>query len=269
MRKNVLKYDDVMNKQRMVIYGQRRDVLEGQDLSEQIKLWIDEVVEDTVHVFTEDPSTADWDLEALTNAMNALYQTDITATELREDLDDISREALTEEFQTDARDVYQEKEEEFGPDLMRELERFIVLQVVDVRWREHLENMEALREGIHLRSMAQKDPLVEYTAEGERMFVELGRVIRSEVVLHLFHAELAPEEAQEQLAQAQTSSGQIHYEHETAAGQDAIDAALGGGGGVAAPAAPAPVRQSELDKIGRNDPCWCGSGKKFKKCHGA
>src|SRR5205814_8911708 len=127
------------------------------------------------------------------------YQTAITAAELQEDLGEISREAVIEEFQADAGDEYQAKEDEFGPDLMRELERFIVLQVVDVRWREHLENMEALREGIHLRSMAQKDPLVEYTQEGERMFSELGRAIRSEFVLHLFHAELAPEAAQQQL----------------------------------------------------------------------
>ena len=200
MRKNVLKYDDVMNRHRGVIYEQRREVLEGQDLSEQIKLWIDEVIEDTVNVFTEESVAAEWDLEALTKAMAQLYQTEITATELREDLGEISREALIEEFQADARDEYQAKEEEFGPELMRELERFIVLQVVDVRWREHLENMEALREGIHLRAMAQKDPLVEYTQEGERMFTELGRAIRSEVVLHLFHAELAPEQAQQQLA---------------------------------------------------------------------
>src|SRR6201997_667037 len=126
--------------------------------------------------------------------MSQLYQTEITAKELREDLGEISREALIEEFQTDARDEYEAKEEEFGSELMRELERFIVLQVVDVRWREHLENMEALREGIHLRQMAQKDPLVEYTQEGERMFAELGRAIHSEVVLHLFHAELAPDQ---------------------------------------------------------------------------
>jgi len=268
MRKNVLKYDDVLNRHRGRIYEQRREVLEGADLSEQIKLWIDEVVEDTVHVFTADPSHEEWDLEALTNAMAALYQTEITAAELREDLGEVTREGLVEEFQSDAADEYQAKEEEFGPDLMRELERFIVLQVVDVRWREHLENMEALREGIHLRSMAQKDPLVEYTQEGERLFADLGRAIHSEVVLHLFHAELAPEDAQQQLAQTQTAPGKIHYEHETAAGQEVIDAALGGGGGAVAAPVSAPVRQSELDKIGRNDPCWCGSGKKFKKCHG-
>ena len=155
---------------------------------------------------------------------------------------------------------------------MRELERFIVRQVVDVRWREHLENMEVLREGVHLRQMAQKDPLVEYTAEGERMFTELGRIIRSEVVLHLFHAELAPEQAEQQLQQSQTTNGNIHYEHETSAGADAIVAA--GGGEALATGGPSSagvqtVRASEHEKLGRNDPCWCGSGKKFKKCHGA
>jgi preprotein translocase subunit SecA len=274
MRKNVLKYDDVLNRHRGRIYEQRREVLDGEDLSEQIKLWIDEVVEDTVNVFTEEDYPEQWDLEALTNAMAGLYQTEITAAELREDLTEISREALIEEFQNDARDEYEAKEEEFGADLMRELERFVVLQVVDVRWREHLENMEALREGIHLRGMAQKDPLVEYTGEGERMFTDLGRVIRGEVVLHLFHAELAPEQAQEQLAQAQsqTTNGNVHYEHETSAGAEAI-AAAGGGGAVTAGAPSAggvqTVQASPHEKLGRNDPCWCGSGKKFKKCHGA
>jgi preprotein translocase subunit SecA len=143
-----------------------------------------------------------------------------------------------------------------------------------MRWREHLENMEVLREGVHLRQMAQKDPLVEYTAEGERMFTELGRAIRSEVVLHLFHAELAPEQAQQQLQQTQTANGNVHYEHETSSGAAAM-AAAGGGEAVATgvPSAGGVVTQtvhaSEHEKLGRNDPCWCGSGKKFKKCHGA
>jgi preprotein translocase subunit SecA len=272
MRKNVLKYDDVLNRHRGRIYEQRREVLDGQDLSEQIKLWIDEVVEDTVNVFTEEEYAEQWDLEALTNAMAGLYQTEITAAELREDLSEISRDALVEEFQNDARDEYAAKEEEFGSDLMRELERFVVLQVVDVRWREHLENMEALREGIHLRGMAQKDPLVEYTGEGERMFTELGRVIRGEVVLHIFHAELQPEQAQEQLAQSQTTNGNVNYQHETSAGAEAIAAAGGGEAvmtGVPSAGGVQTVHASPHEKLGRNDPCWCGSGKKFKKCHGA
>jgi preprotein translocase subunit SecA len=135
--------------------------------------------------------------------------------------------------------------------------------------------MEVLREGVHLRQMAQKDPLVEYTGEGERMFTELGRIIRSEVVLHLFHAEIAPEQAEQQLQQSQTTNGNIQYEHETSTGAAAI-AAAGGGEAVAAgvPSSAGvttqqPARASEHDKLGRNDPCWCGSGKKFKKCHGA
>ncbi len=275
IRKNTLKYDDVLNRHRQRIYEQRRQVLEGDDLSEQIKLWIEEVVEDTINVFTEEEYAEEWDLEALTNAMAGLYQTEITADELRQDLGQISRDVLVEEFQADARDEYEAKEEAFGAELMRELERFVVLQVVDMRWREHLENMDALREGVYLRQMAQKDPLVEYTAEGERMFTELGRAIRSEVVLHLYHAELAPEEAQQQLAQnqAQTTNGNVYYEHEASAGAAAI-AAAGGGEAVAAGVPSAggvaqTVHASPNEKLGRNDPCWCGSGKKFKKCHGA
>jgi preprotein translocase subunit SecA len=160
---------------------------------------------------------------------------------------------------------------------MRELERFVILQVVDVRWREHLENMDYLREGVHLRSMAQKDPLVEYTAEGERMFTQLGAAIRGEVVLHLFHAEIAPDDgnqAAELLPEPGSNGGgngaNLQYEHETAAGAAAI-AAAGGGPAVAqgVPSAAGVIQASPHEKLGRNDPCWCGSGKKFKKCHGA
>jgi len=275
MRKNVLKYDDVLNRHRGRIYEQRRQVLEGDDMSEQVKLWIDDLVEETVSAFTEEHYAEEWDIEALTNAMAALYPTEITAAELREDLGDgMTREALIDEFKTDARDEYEAKEEEFGATddgtpLMRELERFVILQVVDVRWREHLENMDYLREGVHLRSMAQKDPLVEYTSEGERMFTDLGRSIRAEVVLHLFHAEIAPADAAELVQQQATNGGgngaALEYEHETATGAAAIAQA----GGAAVSGGTQTIQVSAHDKIGRNEPCWCGSGKKFKKCHGA
>jgi preprotein translocase subunit SecA len=268
MRKNVLKYDDVLNRHRGRIYEQRRQVLEGEDMSEQVKAWIDEVVEETVNTFTAEGISEEWDLEALTTQMGYLYGTDVTVAELVEDGVDVgSREALIEEFQSDARSTYDEKEKDFGPDLMRELERFVILQVVDVRWREHLENMDYLREGVGLRAMAQKDPLVEYTAEGERMFTELGRAIRGEVVLHLMHAELAPEEAQ-QLTQTQTTNGNVQYEHDTPAGAQAIAAAGSGQAVMAGVPSSAGIAHAE-HKLGRNEPCWCGSGKKFKKCHGA
>jgi preprotein translocase subunit SecA len=158
----------------------------------------------------------------------------------------------------------------------------VILQVVDVRWREHLENMDYLREGVHLRSMAQKDPLVEYTSEGHDMFEELNAAIREEVVVTLFHAQLAPEDAAE-LQQAQEAQavgdGHLSYEHETLAGAEAIGtAAVAGGDGASVTAGALSAggggvattqRVSERDKVGRNDPCWCGSGKKYKKCHGA
>jgi len=284
-RKNVLKYDDVMNVQRQVIYEQRRSVLEGQDLSEDVSTWIDQVVERTVTSFTESEHGEEWDLEGLVKAMFDLYGTDITVDELRDEGVDLgSREALTEEFQEDAREEYQSKEAEFeemAPGLMRDLERNVILQVVDTRWREHLENMDYLREGVHLRAMAQKDPLVEYRAEGHTMFQELSAGIREEVVLILFHAQIEPQDAgvlQEMNAAPADGNGNLSYEHESLAGAQAIAAA--GGGAATAAGVMTPVGggggmvmtqqrvTSEHEKLGRNDPCWCGSGKKFKKCHG-
>ncbi len=274
MRKNVLKYDDVMNVQRQVIYEQRRRVLEGDDLSDEVRGWIEEVVGSTIDQFASEDGEG-WDLDALCDAMSALYGSEITAAELREDYgNSLSRETLVEDFSEDAEEAYTEKEGELGAELMRELERFVILQVVDVRWREHLENMDYLREGVHLRAMAQKDPLVEYRGEGHEMFEELSRTIREEVVFTLFHAELAPEDAQElqtyQEAQA-VGDGGLSYEHQSLAGAEAMAAA--GAGGETAVATMMPVTEqrvvSDKERIGRNDPCWCGSGKKFKKCHGA
>jgi preprotein translocase subunit SecA len=276
MRKNVLKYDDVMNSQRQVIYAQRRRVLEGQDMSEEILGWIDDVVEGAVDTYTEAEYAEEWDLGALTQAMHDLYGSDITPEELKEEVA-LERDALVEEFQQDARDAYGDKEQELGVELMRDLERYVTLQVVDTRWREHLENMDYLREGVHLRAFAQKDPLVEYRGEGHKMFEELGLQIREEVVGTLFHAQLAPQDAEMLEQPGQQNGGSLSYEHETAAGAGAIAGAAVGGGSVATAGALSPAQtvntqqvvKSENQQIGRNDPCWCGSGKKFKKCHGA
>jgi preprotein translocase subunit SecA len=276
MRKNVLKYDDVMNVQRQTIYEQRRRVLEGQDLSEEILSWIDQVVENAVDIYTQAEYGEEWDLGALTQAMHDLYGSDITPEELKEEVA-LERDALVEEFQQDARDAYGDKEQELGVELMRDLERYVTLQVVDTRWREHLENMDYLREGVHLRAFAQKDPLVEYRGEGHKMFEELGLQIREEVVGTLFHAQLAPQDAEVLEQPGQQNGGSLSYEHETAAGAGAIAGAAVGGGSVATAGALAPAQtvntqqvvKNENQQLGRNDPCWCGSGKKFKKCHGA
>jgi preprotein translocase subunit SecA len=280
MRKNVLKYDDVMNTQRVVIYEQRRRVLEGDDLSEDVSEWIREVVENAVDQFhTEDSG---WDVDALVLAMANLYGSDITAEEIRDEVG-LDREKLIDEFVDDALDEYRQREERFGVDdqdkpIMRELERFVILQIVDTRWREHLESMDYMREGIHLRSFAQKDPLVEYRHEGDLQFEQLGHEIHEEVVYTLFHAEIAPADAAMlEQTQQQEQNGNLSYAHEISAGADAIAAAgvgstagaaaLGTGG--ATSTMPRQVVASDRDKIGRNDPCWCGSGKKYKKCHGA
>jgi len=276
-RKNVLKYDDVMNTQRMVIYEQRRRVLEGEDLSADVRAWIEEVIQVNVANATEAEFAEDWNLEPLVQQMQALYGTDITVEELREEVE-LDRDALVEEFVEDAVETYEEKEKELGAELMREVERYVILQVVDSRWRAHLDSMDYLRDGIHLRAMAQKDPLVEYRGEGHVMFEELSRTIREEVVLTLFHAQVdldpgADAEASAQL-EPQGPNGNLQYAHETAAGADVIAAA--GAGATATALAPARSAQAqgtvvndEHQNVGRNDPCWCGSGKKFKKCHGA
>jgi preprotein translocase subunit SecA len=210
--------------------------------------------------------------------MDALYGTGVTVEEIR----GLDREAVVQEFLDDAVDAYNERETDLDTmheGLIRDLERFIVLQTVDVRWREHLENMDYLREGIHLRGMAQKDPLVEYRNEGHLMFNELNQSIREEVVNLIFHAEVTADESQ--LQQAANGDGAVEnlsYEHSSLAGAEAILAAGGtstlaagggGGGSVATPVAPRPKVNSDFENVGRNDPCPCGSGKKFKRCHGA
>jgi len=260
-------------------------VLEGMDLSEDIRGWIDEMIERVVIEHTASEYQEEWDVDSLFKEMADLYDEKLQPADF--DLEGKTQEDLVAEFQDDAADAYSAKEEELGSELMREIERFLILQVVDLRWREHLDAMEYLRDGIHLRAMAQKDPLVEYRAEGHLMFEELGQIIREEVVRYLFHVEVTPEDAGQLEASAPGpnggGNGQYVYEHESLAGADAIAAAgvgeseatlptgsttgLVAAGGAASVTGQRSVAANE--KVGRNDPCWCGSGKKFKKCHGA
>ncbi len=273
-RKNVLKYDDVMNTQRLVIYDQRRRVLEGEDLSDEVREWIRETVEAGVRQFTDSEFAEDWDLDGLVTNMQSLSGTDITAGELREEVDVANRDALIEEFVEDALETYAEREESLGPEIARQVERYIILQVVDHRWREHLETMDYLREGVHLRAFAQKDPLVEYRGEGHTLFEEVGVTIREEVVFTLFHVAVSFDEPA--LEPVEARDGPLTYEHDVSAGADAIAAAGAGAATAVAeppPMAAGPAQQGQVvnehKDLGRNDPCWCGSGKKFKKCHGA
>jgi preprotein translocase subunit SecA len=293
IRKRVLEYDDVMNEQRRVIYKYRREVLEGRDMSEAARAELQEVVARNVEAYTPGEVFEDWDLGGLQSQLQQLWPLNVDMATL-DAARQGDREALTEALTEDALAAYDRREQEFGDELMRYLERQILLQVIDHRWREHLYEMDYLREGIHLRGFAQIDPLVAYKNEGFTMFQELMHAIWEEFARLIFHVQVdvAPAQAQERFA-AQDEQRRVQYsgggpqqpsaltQAGTAAATAAATTATGAvssPGGDGQPTEPAPPRQQaetgtrvkdEHEKIGRNDPCWCGSGKKYKKCHGA
>ena len=195
-RKNVLKYDDVMSRQREVIYAERRRVLEGADLGEQIRGFIDDVITAYVHGATEGYAE-DWDLDALFAALGQLYPIGLTKDGVIKEaggLENISREKLIEDLQKDVQEAYDRREDEMGEEVQRELERRVVLSVLDRKWREHLYEMDYLREGISLRAYAQRDPLVEYQREGFDMFAAMMDGIKEESVGFLFNLQVEVDE---------------------------------------------------------------------------
>jgi preprotein translocase subunit SecA len=290
-RKNVLKYDDVMNRQREVIYGERRAVLEGADLQDQVRTMIDEVIAGYVTSAT-DGFPEEWDLEALWTALRTLYPVGLRLDRVEEEAGGragLSREELIEDIQADARAAYAAREQQFGEEVMRELERRVVLSVLDRKWREHLYEMDYLREGIGLRAYSQRDPLVEYQREGYDMFSAMMEGIQEESVGYLFNLEVEVDEepevieaGEEQLqfgaavAQAAAANGAVsasivakglespkqpqHLSY--SAPSEAGDAELTG-------SPVGTVVEDEYSGISRNEACPCGSGKKYKKCHGA
>ena len=193
IRKNVLKYDDVLNRQREVIYAERRRVLEGEDLHEQVRHFIDDVVTGYVAAATSEGFAEDWDLEQLWTALKTLYPVSLTVEEVVEEAggrDRLTAAMLTEEIRSDAQHAYGRREEQVGDEAMRELERRVVLSVLDRKWREHLYEMDYLQEGISLRAMAQRDPLVEYQREGFQLFQAMTEAIKEESVGFLFNLEV-------------------------------------------------------------------------------
>jgi preprotein translocase subunit SecA len=243
-RKNILKYDDVMNTQRQVIYEERQKILEGEDFKEQALEMVSDVVERTVAEHAPAAAfTEEWDLDVLLASLGEVYPTRITEA----DLASVKSSAEVAELAVnEALELYEEKERTLGSEVMRELERMVLLSITDTKWREHLYEMDYLQEGIHLRAYAQKDPLVEYRREAFTMFQELTQAIRDEFVKYIYRVDLVrQDEPSRPRPQRVTMS---HGEAEADAG-----------------AAP----QARSDKVPRNAPCPCGSGKKYKKCHGA
>ncbi|MHB1740006.1 MAG: preprotein translocase subunit SecA, partial [Actinomycetes bacterium] len=287
IRKDVLKYDEVLNRQRKVIYADRRRVLEGADLRAQVVSMIDEVVEAYVRGATSDGFAEEWDLETLWAALRALYPIGITIEDVEEasggERAGITADFLLEEIKADALASYERREKELGEEVTRELERRVVLSVLDRKWREHLYEMDYLKEGIGLRAMAQRDPLVEYQREGYTLFTAMMDGIREESVGYLFNLEVQVEQAPAQadgigsvpagLVRGEAVAGlaapglgvparpvQLEYTAPTVDGQ---------GGVVHSTERPVAADGGDLfAQARRNDPCPCGSGKKFKRCHG-
>ncbi|MEZ5081197.1 MAG: preprotein translocase subunit SecA [Thermoleophilia bacterium] len=279
VRKRVLEYDDVLNKQREVIYRERRAVLDGRDLAEQARDWVAEVLVDQVEQAAPDDETlpADWDLDSLFATLRTYYPVGFGPAELplHDPSDPFTREDFLNMLEDDAMDAYDRKEAEFGVERMREWERYVLLQLVDVHWREHLYSMDYLREGIHLRALGQKDPLSEYRLEGHSMFDETMSLIKDDFVRYMFHIEAAESP---ELESTQPETVDYTYDDQPVHGFHADEAQMAATQVVEAPADEAPAEEAPVveqrivtdeERIGRNDPCWCGSGKKYKKCHGA
>ncbi|XVQ12287.1 preprotein translocase subunit SecA [Spirillospora sp. CA-255316] len=310
MRKNVLKYDEVLNRQRVVIYAERRKVLEGADLHEQVRNMIDEVVDGYVAGATGEGFAEEWDLDKLWKAFKQLYPISVAVDDLVEEvggeISGLDAETLAEKIREDAQAAYDKREEELGAEVMRELERRVVLSVLDRKWREHLYEMDYLQEGIGLRAMAQRDPLVEYQREGYDMFNAMLDGIKEESVGYLFNLEVEVEEQPEapavgtkvvEVSTTATKKAPADEDEEvtlTKGEEDTVPSdeeesegpvirtkgldkpkrakkleysapTVDGEGGVEHHSEEAP---DEYAGVSRNDPCPCGSGKKFKRCHG-
>ncbi len=252
IRKNVLKYDDVMNRQRGVIYGERRLVLEGEDISTQVGQFLAETIQAYVDAATGEGFAEDWDLEKLWTALRLVYPISLTIDGLISEVGSIGgldAEFLAARIIEDAEAAYVKRESELGAEVMRELERKVLLSVLDRKWREHLYEMDYLQEGIGLRAMAQRDPLVEYQREGYELFAAMMDAIKEELASLVFNVQVNVEDGKKVSAPSiEAKPTEVSALSYTASDESGV------------------VTKNEVT---RNAPCPCGSGKKYKRCHGA
>ncbi len=289
LRKRVLEYDDVMNEQRKKVYEYRDGILEGRDMGEPAREEIAAMIERLVSQYTPGDYIEDWDLDGLFEQVAQIWPTALTAADL--DPDSVDREGLTAMLVDDAGKLYEGRESELGAEIMRELERYLLLDIIDQRWREHLYDMDYLREGIHLRGFAQIEPIIAYKNEAYTLFQDLMQTIWTDFARLIFNVQVEVEGEEAVAPQrytprsgSSTRAGSVSYSGPAQAQSGALAMAAAAGpvdqaveayrDGTLEEAelAPVHVEQRKLDEheqIGRNDPCWCGSGKKFKKCHGA
>ena len=260
IRKHVLEYDDVMNQQREVMYGERRKILTGDNLRENIIGMVNHIIKDEMNQYAnEQLYPEEWQLDELIADAEKIYA---PAGKLKkEELVELSRDELKETLEKTAEEGYQQRELLFGEENMRELEKVVMLRVVDNKWMEHLDHMDMLREGINLRAYGQRNPLVEYKIEALDMFEEMEAAIQDQIASLMYHVSIVtPEQQQDTEAaiEAQRSKLSDHLQNAQASHGDEVSAAE---------AKQKPVT-NDGEKVGRNDPCPCGSGKKYKNCCG-
>ena len=265
-RKNVLKYDEVMNEQRKVIYKRRGQILDGADLREEALEYLQDAIEGAVSTYCVSEIVEEWDLDGLATEVGTLWPGDVSQVELgaARTIDELE-EMLWEVGGS----IYEDREKELGTDVMRQVERQVMLRIIDQRWREHLKEMDLLREGIHLRAMGQRDPATEWQREGFDMFGQMMTGIAQDFVKYVMHVQVAvktaPGEDQQELA------GVTEEKQDASAGTPIAAIPEAGAPAAVKPnetPSKTPVVKSELEKVGRNEPCPCGSGKKYKACHG-
>ena len=273
VRKNVLKYDEVMNEQRKVIYRRRDQILTGEDLKATALDYLGEAVDDLIATNCASVATDEWDLDGLARELTLYWPTTLTAPAMSTAE---SSDELREAIMAEALGHYEQREVELGEDTMRQVERQVMLRIIDQRWREHLEEMDYLQGGINLRAMGQKDPLTEWQREGFQMFGSMMTGIARDFVRYVMHVQVAQPE-QPTLTPKVLNLQQTSSEDATASGFDTARAAAAAeSSGAPAPVQPTatPAKQQTVvkdafDKTPRNAPCPCGSGKKFKLCHGS
>jgi preprotein translocase subunit SecA len=253
-------------------------VLEGQDIGDTAREQVAEVIERLVEEYTPGDYLEDWDLDGLWVQLDQIFHVDFAVEEL--DRESLDREQLVRLLTDDALKLYDERETELGEELMRALERFLLLQIIDQRWREHLYDMDYLREGIHLRGFAQIDPLVAYKNEGFTLFQDLMNSIWSDFARMVYNVEVEVEGSNgdgalpgrtdgDGTAALNYSGGTLEDQPSAYGDEDEAEASASGGRQAPGGTVVEQRRVDEHEQLGRNDPCWCGSGKKFKKCHGA
>jgi len=269
----VLKYDEVMNEQRKVIYQRRDQILEGLDLKAAAMDYLAEAVNTLLESYCQSASDDEWDLEGLAKELKTYWPNDITEEQLaaERNTDDIYDLVMG-----DASSFYEKREAELGSLVMRDVERQVMLRIIDQRWREHLEEMDYLQEGINLRAMGQIDPLTAWQKEGFEMFGAMMKGIAQDFVRYVMHVQVVRQEAPAPIVQnvQQTSSDDTQVDGFVSAAQAAAASGeIEPEVAASAAAAAAPVKQQtvvkdDFSKTPRNAPCPCGSGKKFKLCHG-